>query len=576
MRRIAEIQPQAPNLPKKRWVRIMPDYSGKRHYNRWIQVYTALETEKIHYEYYGGYACLHLEEEYASKRFVHQIRELKVKSRPYDDEIRWLAPDSYCISCIIREPVQNTDDLVRKLHRLVTIFEEPLHAIFHSGPCMRDLTGPYTQPAPTFKPLSDETVSIHDLGIGDIFGLPLSIPDYQRIYCWENRQIESLWQSLHTLDGDTPYHLGTIILQNRQERYEIVDGQQRLVTLTLMLWGMGYTGSLPLLAERFRDSEAVRHVKHAKAVISTLLLSPASRGRLEAIVSSLRFSVIVINGGELDLCYTFFSNQNSKGVKLSDYDLLKAHHLRYITSEPQARHLAAAWTELSRKKERDDDNTGTMQIEASLGRHLYRLRRLLRKARFDEYGHYVRDEFQAAPVMADVPPFGERFDYFEPIQGGTHFFAFVSHFNERYDTFCRLPQATALHNRFSRRHGLYGDIAMTILFAYYLRFGRQYLSEALFCIMARLAEHRYAKARALEEQVHRFVSSTNLVQQIQFSTSPTFFLAAALGSIRSGVMDYEINDGIRWDFYKQLCKLFTTLDDFTVEEIKKRIDNEYR
>ena len=38
-------------------------------------------------------------------------------------------------------------------------------------------------------------------------------------------------------------------------------------------------------------------------------------------------------------------------MKLSDYDLLKAHHLRYISSEPQARHLANSWSKLTQKKE---------------------------------------------------------------------------------------------------------------------------------------------------------------------------------------------------------------------------------
>lgn len=567
---IGEIRPDSYMYPEKEWVRI-GDWFNKRHYNRWIQVFTPLPTDEIHYEYYGGYACLHLEGEYAGRKYVRQARELKRRSREYD-EIEWLAPDSDRISCIINSEVNGEDDLVRKLHRLVEIFDKDLVELYGDEKLTdRELKGSYILPQElSERILSEDEVSIHNLGIEDVFNLPLSIPDYQRIYCWENRQIEQLWESLSTIQDGSPYHLGTIILQNREGKYEIVDGQQRFVTLSLILWGLGYKGNIPLLNERFRNNDAIKHVKNAKAVVSALLRELRNCDILDAILDSLRFSVIVINGDNLDLGYTFFSNQNSKGVKLTDYDLLKAHHLRYIISEPQAIHLANGWTKLTKK-----DGESRMPVELSLGKHVYRLRKLLHKDDFNEYGHYVRDEFQSALLMPDVPPFGERFDYFEPIQGGAHFFAFVSHFNDRYKTFETLPQVTTLREKFGRRHKVYATLAETILFAYYIRFGSEYLSEALFCIMSKLAEHRYMKVRALEQQVQRFAKDSNLVQHIQFSTSPTFFLASALGSIRTSIMDYDINDGIRWDFYKQMCDMFASFNDMTVAGIVKRIENEY-
>jgi uncharacterized protein with ParB-like and HNH nuclease domain len=64
------------------------------------------------------------------------------------------------------------------------------------------------------------------------------IPDYQRPYSWETEQIEQLWEDIYTameIDQET-YFLGAIILTNPGNGYfEVVDGQQRLTTLTILL-----------------------------------------------------------------------------------------------------------------------------------------------------------------------------------------------------------------------------------------------------------------------------------------------------------------------------------------------------
>lgn len=569
---IIRIQPAAESNPSREWVRIRPDFKNKRQHTRWIQVFSILDTDWIHYEYYGGYACLHLEGKYAEKKYARPVRELKLRVKEFENEIKWLAPDPYCISCIIREEVNGKQDLINKLARLVKIFDEKLVDILSKESSLKELKGEYRLDTPEYHPISEDTVTIQNHGIAEIFNLPLVIPEYQRIYCWENKQIESLWNSITEIRIHEPYHLGTLILQDRNGTYEVVDGQQRLVTLSLILWGLCYKGTIPLLSQRFKDSDAIKHIRNSKAILTALIRDLRDNRLLETILESLRFSVIVIKGNNLDLAYTFFSNTNSKGVKLSDYDLLKAHHLRYIFSESQARHLAESWTKLNQTKE---DSSEKMEIENSLGNHVYRLRHLLRKDNFNEYGHYVRDEFQASPLMADVPPFGERFEYYEPIQGGAHFFSFVVQFNERYKTFITMPQVTMLRRCFANHHRVYEEIAETMLFAYYLKFQAQYLSEALFCIMSKIAEHRYMKVRALKYQVERYAIDSNIVQHIQYSTSPTFFLAAVLKDTHTGIMDYDITDGKRWDFYKKMCTLFTSLSDITVTEIKKRIEDEY-
>lgn len=63
----------------------------------------------------------------------------------------------------------------------------------------------------------------------------LLVPDFQRRYSWEpDQQISDFWRDLSKAIGSEDYFLGLVILSDRPERREIVDGQQRLVTLTIL------------------------------------------------------------------------------------------------------------------------------------------------------------------------------------------------------------------------------------------------------------------------------------------------------------------------------------------------------
>src|SRR6056297_3047970 len=65
------------------------------------------------------------------------------------------------------------------------------------------------------------------------------IPDYQRPYAWTEEQAEELFQDLWTFHSDTgedeKYFLGSIVLvKGETPEADVVDGQQRLTTLTIL------------------------------------------------------------------------------------------------------------------------------------------------------------------------------------------------------------------------------------------------------------------------------------------------------------------------------------------------------
>ena len=77
------------------------------------------------------------------------------------------------------------------------------------------------------------------------------IPDYQRGYAWDNSQLNDFWDDLYNLTDDRYHYTGMLslkelsikdcykweedkwILENGYRAYHVVDGQQRLMTITI-------------------------------------------------------------------------------------------------------------------------------------------------------------------------------------------------------------------------------------------------------------------------------------------------------------------------------------------------------
>lgn len=66
----------------------------------------------------------------------------------------------------------------------------------------------------------------------------LMIPDYQRSYSWGDDEVGELWRDLEEAlaSGSPEYFLGSIVTTTREDfdRVHVVDGQQRLATVSLM------------------------------------------------------------------------------------------------------------------------------------------------------------------------------------------------------------------------------------------------------------------------------------------------------------------------------------------------------
>lgn len=575
---------------------VCPDRGSAYHFSSYyIQIKPKDFPPKIHFEYWSdksqGFLDLHLEPNrdnlYEMKAYrgigiylMHILSEKGIECFS-----RWGLPyGSFRISGIYK-----VDDLIRTFDYFYNTINQPLLEIYEAKQGASSLQIKYPDRDMEYVSLrkDNEEVSVKIMTLSYVMDLNLTLPDYQREYCWEDKNIIDLWHNLKNIQAGNPFHLGTIILHDYKNKYDIIDGQQRLITLSIILLALGYKKHLPLLTASYESAEAQEHIANCKYIVQTLVAKEKNIAELVNVLSkNISFSVLTVNEANLDLAYTFFSNQNSKGVPLSDFDLLKAHHLRFVPNGGQAEHMAVKWNRLTMLPNIYKEKNALHRV---LGIHIYRLRRWMRKNHsYEGNGHYIQDEYKSAATMFDIPPFGEKFDFYEKIQGGTHFFVYAETFIYRYQEFLKNPIIEILQNNLAwGSYEIYSDSIETVIFGYYLKFGNQYLAEALYCIFQIMALHRYNSNRVASDGtgVRGFINESELVLMIDQASSPTFFLAEALlkhdqisqkdNWINSG-MDLPEMKGVKWNMYRMLKNIsHVILPKISESIIRKRIIDEY-
>ena len=78
-----------------------------------------------------------------------------------------------------------------------------------------------------------------EFSIRDIFSGHYSIPIYQRAYAWSEKEIETFVDDIYdyyTLGNQQNYYIGSLVVHQGEDEYEnVIDGQQRLTTLSLLI-----------------------------------------------------------------------------------------------------------------------------------------------------------------------------------------------------------------------------------------------------------------------------------------------------------------------------------------------------
>ena len=226
------------------------------------------------------------------------------------------------------------------------------------------------------------------------------VPDYQREYRWKESAVETLWNDL--LDAAQPnrrnrkYLLGPLVELDHGSKSEIVDGQQRLVTLSLLFRAMegalreylydnnGSAVGEPIKAEldEVKGHITLDHnanndtLKNIGKHVSTNRLTATQKNliknydklyqlsksfyeihklnnsdkyknglkEIQAIVKNIKKNVIfvLITIPSHDDVYTIFQSLNSKSTPLAQAELIKSH-LMAISNRSDRPNISIRW-----------------------------------------------------------------------------------------------------------------------------------------------------------------------------------------------------------------------------------------
>ena len=482
-------------------------------------------SEKVHFELQQGdrvYVCFHNEAHGNSYEWRYFWNKATNGNYPI---LNWDGN-----GCIRRE--------IESLDKLQSVTEALIQDVM---PLLEESYGKNTpvQDSEASSPLPDFEVGIVSRTALDLLKTKLFIPSYQREYCWRPEDVNSLFNDIDVFfkhsKSSGEYHLGTIVLKAENDgRYAVIDGQQRLTTLAIWQYLASEQRQDPIpniLSEDLKDEEGKPRVL-SQAACNALLRAKQTieewknASHAEIDLSNVVFSVVVLGKNQPDdLAYTFFSSSNSTGRRLSDFDLLKSHHLRFIHDAETAKEAVECWN----KFERDD-------LQEELLHHsLFRLRNWRCGIEFnfeatstpdcrEVYRHYsyTIKENREFPMM-QMQQF--RFDSILP--GGQAFFQYSEHYRRLYMTFRdfaiikKLDASLGWHS-----NGVLRDGIKAIAFLFYCKFGAGYLQEAVYALAYRLSELRNA-ARVMRQYINQpvFREATSLLDRV---TTVRLFLASLL------------------------------------------------
>lgn len=282
-------------------------------------------------------------------------------------------------------------------------------------------------PSASAKTLPKKIISVRELLVDS----SLTIPQYQRPYKWTGKNINQLFSDVATHKDKSSYRLGTIVFHQEGDRKNIVDGQQRTITLLL---------TVRALISLRRDKLDRKDLKEQLSALERDMVNPSFKSaiskanihnnylEISRIVDRADFTeehidfllnkcaVVTFALNNVSEAFQFFDSQNARGRDLEPHDLLKAFHLREFSvgDEPLKIQTVGRW-----------ENSETEELAALFSQYLYRIRNWSKGASARYFGKEDTALFKGVNLGTVA-----RYPYVEQLRMAHHF---VDHYNGQYE-----------------------------------------------------------------------------------------------------------------------------------------------
>lgn len=282
--------------------------------------------------------------------------------------------------------------------------------------------------------IKNKSISIKNIEY--ILKLKLEIPKYQRPYKWSKKNIYELLTDINNAiteesfyGEEFTYRIGTIILHKKiddkqEECYDIVDGQQRIISLILLRKYLDGSYKCPLLEGKFTNKVTIKNINENYQFINDWFKYKKDEKQkfIKAYKRLLELVIIIVD--DVSEAFQLFDSQNNRGKALDPHDLLKAYHLREMKDSPYDMERAVKkW-----------ENKKAEQIRGLFNCNLFRIFNWSKGIKAKEFtvneidtykGIQINSSYSYAKRASKASPY---FQITEPFIAGNDFFEMVDYY----------------------------------------------------------------------------------------------------------------------------------------------------
>lgn len=402
--------------------------------------------------------------------------------------------------------------------------------------------------------------------VKDILSENLTIPEYQRAYKWTQRNVQQLLDDLWFHFNNKPnYRIGAVVLhEDEKNKLNIVDGQQRIITLSLILFNLemeieidkeltsnGILGRLTL-----RHKISVDNIKNNNEVIKNFIQDILHEKKIGFYNYILKCEMVRICLKNIDESFQFFDAQNARGKSLAPYDLLKAYHLReFEPDNPNVLQSVENW-------ENAVDTQKGANLNKVISQTLFRLRRWdkFRGAEYFEnedivdfkgvsqscHYPYVRQalagnamhlNYKLNPFMLSEKFAQPIFQANQVIINGQSFFEYIEHYRKSHDFLFHAEKGYL--NRVSLKSKEKSLLAFLNSYHGNWRVGDQYVRNLFECVLL-----RYYDKFGLEEIERAIALCFRWAYRIRLIKTRVFFSTVENEANNINGLLFHINNSI--------------------------------